>query len=163
MTRTSALGPIAEDCALRDAFVLLRDAMRKSNVAAIARAVLLRKMRTILLRAHSIGLIATALNEVRSSAKAFDEIPKLKMEGAMLDLTKHIIGTKKEIFNPAEVDDSYEIAVAVNPTCLRFLSFLRKFLLAACISHLYAMTNRDNWAALGQNIAQSETSVGEGF
>ncbi|MBB4232295.1 DNA end-binding protein Ku [Rhizobium mongolense] len=120
MTRTSALGPIAEDCALRDAFVLLRDAMRKSNVAAIARAVLLRKMRTILLRAHSIGLIATALNEVRSSAKAFDEIPKLKMEGAMLDLTKHIIGTKKEIFNPAEVDDSYEIAVAVNPTMPAF-------------------------------------------
>ncbi|QPB18493.1 hypothetical protein ISN39_12490 [Rhizobium sp. 007] len=88
-----SLGPIAEDSALQDAFVLLRDAMRKSNVAAIARAVLLRKMRTVL-RAHSNGLIATALNfdyEVRSSAKAFDEIPKLKMEGEMLDLAKHII------------------------------------------------------------------------
>jgi DNA end-binding protein Ku len=53
-----------------DAFVALRDGMKKSKVAAIARAVLFRRMRTVLIRPHGKGLIATTMNydyEVRSS------------------------------------------------------------------------------------------------
>ncbi len=98
-----------------DAFVALRDAMRKSKVAAIARTVLFRRMRTVLIRPHGKGLIATTLNfdyEVRSSAKAFEDMPKLKIEGEMLDLAKHIIGTKKGEFDPAGFDDRYETALA---------------------------------------------------
>jgi DNA end-binding protein Ku len=75
--------------------------MRKSKVAAIARTVLFRRMRTVLIRPHGKGLIATTLNyeyEVRSSKKAFEETPKLKIEGEMLDLAKHIISTKKGDF-----------------------------------------------------------------
>ncbi|WP_028734704.1 non-homologous end joining protein Ku [Rhizobium leguminosarum] len=98
-----------------DAFAALRDGMKKSKVAAIARTVLFRRMRTVLIRAHGKGLIATTLNydyEVRSSAKAFEEMPKMKIEGEMLDLAKHIISTKKGSFNPAEFDDRYESALA---------------------------------------------------
>jgi len=72
-------------------------------------------MRTVLIRPHGKGLIATTLNydyEVRSSKKAFEEIPKLKIEGEMLDLAKHIIGTKKGTFDPATFDDRYEAALA---------------------------------------------------
>lgn len=39
--------------------------------------------------------------EVRSSKKAFEEMPRIKVEGEMLDLAKHIIGTKKGTFDPA--------------------------------------------------------------
>lgn len=98
-----------------DAFVALRDGMRKSNVAAIARTVLFRRMRTVLIRPHGKGLIATTLNydyEVRSSKKAFEEMPKIKIEGEMLELAKHIIGTKKGDFDPAIFDDRYEAALA---------------------------------------------------
>jgi DNA end-binding protein Ku len=98
-----------------DAFVALRDGMKKSNVAAIARAVLFRRVRTVLIRPHGKGLIATTMNydyEVRSSKKAFEEIPKLEIQGEMLDLAKHIIGTKKGEFNPATFDDRYEAALA---------------------------------------------------
>ncbi|MBB3545085.1 MULTISPECIES: Ku protein [unclassified Rhizobium] len=98
-----------------DAFVALRDAMKNSEVAAIARAVLFRRMRTVLIRPHGKGLIATTLNydyEVRSSKKAFEEIPRLKIEGEMLDLAKHIIATKKGEFDPATFDDRYEAALA---------------------------------------------------
>jgi len=98
-----------------DAFVALRDSMKKSSVAAIARAVLFRRMRTVLIRPHGKGLIATTMNydyEVRSSAKAFEEMPKLKIEGEMLDLAKHIIATKKGEFDPATFDDRYEAALA---------------------------------------------------
>lgn len=98
-----------------DAFAALRDGMKNSNVAAIARTVLFRRMRTVLIRPHGKGLIATTLNydyEVRSSAKAFEAMPKIKIQGEMLDLAKHIISTKKGEFDPATFDDRYEAALA---------------------------------------------------
>lgn len=97
-----------------EAFAALRDGMRKSKVAAIARTVLFRRMRTVLIRPHGKGLIATTLNydyEVRSSKKAFEKMPKIKIEGEMLDLAKHIISTKKGDFDPASFDDRYEAAL----------------------------------------------------
>lgn len=98
-----------------DAFVALREAMKNSNVVAIARAVLFRRVRTVLIRPHGRGLIATTLNydyEVRSSKKAFEKMPKLKIEGEMLDLAKHIISTKRGEFDPATFEDRYEAALA---------------------------------------------------
>jgi DNA end-binding protein Ku len=98
-----------------DAFTALRDAMAKSKVAAVAQTVLFRRMRTVLIRAHGKGLVATTLQydyEVRSSEKAFAEMPKLRIKGEMLDLAKHIIAKKKGSFDPAEFDDRYEVALA---------------------------------------------------
>jgi len=89
--------------------------MKKANVVAIARAVLFRRMRTVLIRPYDRGLIATTLNfdyEVRSAKAAFQDIPKLKIEGEMLDLARHIINTKRGEFDPATFDDRYEAAVA---------------------------------------------------
>jgi len=106
---------LAPDKMGSDAFVLLRDGMKNEKVAAIARTVLFRRMRTLLIRPHGKGLIANTLNfdyEVRSSAKAFEDMPDLKIEGEMLELAEHIIGTKKGSFDASTFDDRYEAAVA---------------------------------------------------
>jgi len=106
---------LAPDKMGSDAFVLLRDGMKNEKVAAIARTVLFRRMRTVLIRPHGKGLIANTLNfdyEVRSSAKAFEDMPDLKIEGEMLELAEHIIGTKKGSFDASTFDDRYEAAVA---------------------------------------------------
>lgn len=98
-----------------EAFALIRDGMRKGKVAAIAKALLFRRVRTVLVRAHGDGLIATTLNfdyEVRSAQKAFADIPKIKIAGEMLELAKHIITTKKGSFDPRTFDDRYEAALA---------------------------------------------------
>lgn len=98
-----------------EAFILLRDGMQKENVAAIARTVLFRRMRTVLIRPHGKGLVASTLNfdyEVRSSEKAFEAIPDLKIEGEMLELAEHIITTKKGSFDVKGFEDRYEEAVA---------------------------------------------------
>ncbi|MBB4577644.1 non-homologous end joining protein Ku [Rhizobium lentis] len=42
----------------------------------------------------------------------FEEMPKLKIEGEMLDLAKHIISTKRGEFDPTTFDDRYEAALA---------------------------------------------------
>ncbi|OWW02385.1 Ku protein [Rhizobium sp. R72] len=106
---------LAPDKMGMDAFLLLRDGMKKEEVAGIARTVLFRRMRTLLIRAQGKGLIASTLNfdyEVRSSQKAFEDMPDLKIEGEMLELAEHIIATKKGSFDASTFDDRYEAAVA---------------------------------------------------
>lgn len=97
-----------------EAFVLLREGMAAAGVAAIARTVLFRRMRTLLIRAQGKGLVATTLNfdyEVRPAEAAFKDIPPLKIADEMLDLARHIIDTKMGRFDPAEFDDRYEAAL----------------------------------------------------
>ena len=97
-----------------EAFVLIREGMQKKQVAAIARTVLFRRLRTLLIRPYDKGLIATTLNfdyEVRSADKAFEDVPDIKIKGEMLDLAKHIISTKSGTFDAQTFDDRYEAAV----------------------------------------------------
>jgi DNA end-binding protein Ku len=97
-----------------DAFAALRDGMKRAGVAAIARTVLFRRMRTLLIRPDEDGLIAATLNfdyEVRSADEAFSDMPDLKIEGEMLDLAKHIIKTKVGEFRVEDFEDRYETAL----------------------------------------------------
>lgn len=98
-----------------EAFALIRDGMRKLKVAAIAQAVLFRRVRTTLIRPHNDGLIGTTLNfgyEVRSAKDAFKDIPDIKIKGEMLELAEHIINTKMGTFDITQFDDRYESALA---------------------------------------------------
>ncbi len=103
------------DRAAAEAFDLIRDGMKRKEVAALARTVLFRRVRTVLLRAQDKGLIATTLKfdyEIRPAEDAFADLPKHKIEGEMLELATHIIETKRGEFDPAEFDDRYEDALA---------------------------------------------------
>lgn len=98
-----------------EAFALIRDVMASREAAALARTVIFRRMRSILIRPHDAGMIATTLNfdyEVRPAESAFDDIPKLKIEGEMLELAEHIIRTKAGRFDPKAFEDRYENALA---------------------------------------------------
>ncbi len=103
------------DKAAEEAFVLIREGMRTKKVAAIAQTVLFRRVRTVLIRPHEDGLIATTLNydyEVRSAREAFEDVPDMTIKGEMLDLAEHIINTKMGKFDPSKFDDRYESALA---------------------------------------------------
>ncbi len=98
-----------------EVYALIREGMRAKNVAALARTVLFRRMRTVLIRAHDQGMIANTLNfnyEVRSAEEAFDDVPEMKIEGEMLELAEHIIDTKAGKFDPTQFEDRYDAAVA---------------------------------------------------
>ncbi|MDU0341824.1 non-homologous end joining protein Ku [Bosea rubneri] len=98
-----------------EAFELIREAMVEQQCAALARTVIFRRMRSILIRPYATGLIGTTLNfdyEVRSAEDAFSDLPKMKIQDEMLDLAKHIIETKAGEFNPKSFDDRYEAALA---------------------------------------------------
>ncbi|PKR91247.1 Ku protein [Pleomorphomonas diazotrophica] len=103
------------DRVAEEAYAIIRDGLREKKVAAIARTLLFRRVRTLLIRPHEDGLIATTLNfdyEVRAAADEFREIPDLKIKDEMLELAEHIIDTKMGEFDITKFDDRYEAALA---------------------------------------------------
>ncbi|WP_137392222.1 Ku protein [Rhodoligotrophos defluvii] len=101
--------------AAEEAFAVIVAGLEAKKVAALARTVLFRRLRTVLIRAHGPGLIANTLNfdyEVRSAENAFSEIPDVKITKDMLELARHIIDTKSGHFDPKTFDDRYDAALA---------------------------------------------------
>lgn len=91
--------------AAETAFAVIRAGLVKQKAAAIARTVLFRRLRSVLIRAQGAGLVADTLelrHEVRDAAKLFDGIPELNL---MLDLARRIIDTKRGKFEPERFED----------------------------------------------------------
>lgn len=95
-------------------FILIRDALVRANVVSVARTVLFRRVRSVLIRAHGKGLVAHTLNfdyEVRPAADAFSDIRAGNADEEMLDLALHIIHQKAGRFDPTRFDDRYDAAL----------------------------------------------------
>jgi DNA end-binding protein Ku len=96
-------------------FSVMREGLRDRQAAALAEAVLFRRLRALLIRPHESGMIATTLHfdyELRLAAEVFGEIPELTIKDEMIDLAEHIIKTKQGPFDPADYTDRYEQALA---------------------------------------------------
>jgi len=105
---------VPQDDVAQEAFAVIREAMRKEDLAGIARVVLHRREHILLLRPRGKGLLATTLrykNEVRDQDNYFDEIPNVKVAPDMLKLATHILETKKGKFDPDKFEDRYEDAL----------------------------------------------------
>ncbi len=97
-----------------EAFAVIREAMQARNVVGLARVVLFRRERILMLAPRGRGLMATTLRydyEVRGEDAYFDEIGESHVGKDMIDLANHIIDTKKGHFDPAAFKDRYQDAV----------------------------------------------------
>lgn len=98
-----------------EAFGVIREGLRKENVAALAQTVLFRRLRTVVIRARGCGLMANTLHfdyEVQPAAEAFKTVSSKRITGEMLTLAKHIIDTRRGSFDPSQFDDRYDAALA---------------------------------------------------
>jgi len=98
----------------REAFAVIREAMRGKDMVALGRIVLAKRERVIALQPWENGLLGTTLRyayEVRNAAEYFDEIPATKVPKDMLQLAEHILDSKAGDFDPASFVDHYEEAV----------------------------------------------------
>jgi len=105
---------VPNDKVAYEAFAVIREAMRKEDLVGLARAVLYRRERILMLHPRGKGLLATALRyntEVRNEADYFSEIPDVKVPNDMLDLAVHILESKKTHFEPEKFEDRYEDAL----------------------------------------------------
>lgn len=106
---------VPQDDVAQEAFAVIREAMTKEDLAGLARVVVYRRERLLLLRPRGKGLLATALrykNEVRDEKDYFDEIDDIKVPADMLKLAVHILETKKGHFKPDKFEDRYENALS---------------------------------------------------
>jgi DNA end-binding protein Ku len=97
-----------------EAFAVIREAMRAEKMVGIARVVLFRRERLLMLEPRGKGLVGVSLhyaNEVNQESGYFEEIPDIDIPGEMLDLAKHIIKKMTGKFDPGEFEDRYENAL----------------------------------------------------
>ena len=104
----------AEEAA-ETAFAVIRDGLAKRKVAAVVRAVLFRRVRSLMIRAVGGALVAHTLEydrEVRDADDAFKDIAAPRIDKEMLELAEHIIATKRGKFDPSRFEDRYDAALA---------------------------------------------------
>jgi DNA end-binding protein Ku len=97
-----------------ETFIVLREAMRQSGKAAIARLVLSSRERVVMIGARETGMFVCTLrnpNEVRSTAEYFGTIPVGNPDPEMLSLAQALIQQKLTTFDPKNYEDRYELAL----------------------------------------------------
>lgn len=105
---------VPDDKVAQEAFAVIREAMRQEGLVGLARVVLYRRERLLMLEPRGKGLVGTLLrykNEVRDEHEHFDDIPDIKVPPDMLSLAKHILESKKTHFDPSKFEDRYEKAL----------------------------------------------------
>jgi DNA end-binding protein Ku len=98
----------------QQAFAVIREAIRKEGMVAIAKVVFTSREHIIALEARGKGLLGVTLRypyEVRAEADYFDDIPDEKISKDMLELASHIVQTKAGHFDPRKFKDHYETAL----------------------------------------------------
>jgi DNA end-binding protein Ku len=98
----------------QEAFAIIREAMRKKGVVGIARVVLQRRERLLMLEPFGKGLLAVSLRyayQVRSESAAFEDIADIQLQQELLDLAVRIIETKTSEFDVTRYEDRYENAL----------------------------------------------------
>jgi DNA end-binding protein Ku len=105
---------VPQDEVAQEAFAVIREAMRKEELAGLARVVIYRREHLLLLQPRGKGLLATTLrykDEVRAEKDYFDEVANIKIPTDMLKLATHILESKKGSFDPDKFEDRYETAL----------------------------------------------------
>jgi len=103
-----------EDKVSREAFAVIRDAMREKNVVGLARLVHYRRERIVLLQPLGKGIMATLLrsqDEVRSPTAVFEDIADFDAPPDMRMLAAELIERARAPFDPAKFEDRYEEAL----------------------------------------------------
>jgi DNA end-binding protein Ku len=98
----------------QQAFAVIREAIRKEGMVALARVVFTSREHVIALEPRGKGLLGMTLRypyEVRREDEYFDEIEDEKIPKDMMELASHIVETKSGHFKPEEFEDQYEDAL----------------------------------------------------
>lgn len=96
------------------AFAVIREAMAAKKKAGLARIVLYRRERPVIIEPLGKGMLLTTLrydSTVRQPDAVFDDIKSVKVQKEMVELARDIIKKKAGKFDPSEFDDQYEEAL----------------------------------------------------
>ena len=97
-----------------EAFVVIREALRRSGQIAIGRVVIHTRERMVALEPRGEGILVTTLrshDEIRPEAEVFDGIPARKADAKMVAIAEQIIAQQEGPFDPSDFVDHYEDAL----------------------------------------------------
>ena len=103
-----------QDKVSREAFAVIRDAMREKEKAGLGRLVIYRKERVALIEPFGKGMLATLLraaDEIRSPTAVFEDIADFEAPDDMRALAAELIGRNSGPFDPEMFEDRYEQAL----------------------------------------------------
>ena len=98
----------------REAFGVIREAMARQKKAGIARIVLYRRERPVMIEPYDAGLLLTTLRydkTVRQPSSVFAELGKVATDPELIELATHIIDKKQAAFDPTGFEDRYDTAL----------------------------------------------------
>ena len=98
----------------QQAFAVIREAIRKEGMVALAKVVFTTREHVIALEARDKGMLGITLRypyEIRQPEQYFGDIPDEKIPKDMLELASHIVATKRGHFEPEKFEDHYENAL----------------------------------------------------
>lgn len=97
-----------------EAFGVIRDALDQKKMAGLARIVLFRRERPVLIEPLGSGMLLTTLRYDKTVVQpdgVFDDIKTVKLDDDMVKLATTIIDKQVEKFDPSEFEDDYENAL----------------------------------------------------
>jgi DNA end-binding protein Ku len=103
------------DDASQESFAVLREAMRRKKLGALATLIMHERDHVVLIEPRDQGMMATTLHspeEVRDAKEAFAGIKKKKVTGELVNIAEMLIERKMGKFDPSKFKDRYEDALA---------------------------------------------------
>lgn len=97
-----------------EAFVVIREALRKTGRIALGRVAMHTRERLVAIEPREEGLLVTTLrsrDDIRDAAEVFDTIPDRKADTRMVAIAEQIIAQQQGPFDPSEFVDHYEEAL----------------------------------------------------
>jgi len=97
-----------------EAYVVLRDALKKTRKVGLGQLVVRGKSSIVALKACGKGLLIETLryaDEVKKADSFFSEIPTVDTNKELIGLAEELIGRKAEKFDPGKFKDAYAVAL----------------------------------------------------
>jgi DNA end-binding protein Ku len=97
-----------------EAYVVLREALRKTRKVGLGQIVIRGKASLVALKPCGEGLMLEALrydDEVKDANGVFKAVPDTKVDADMIELAEQLIKRKSKKFNPSVFEDTYEKAL----------------------------------------------------
>lgn len=106
--------PKEEDEDAEEAYVVLREALKKTKKIALGQIVVRGQGSIVAIKPHGKGLIMETLryaDEVKKPDSVFNEIPPKKADAELIELAEDLINKKAGDFHPEKFKDTYTIAL----------------------------------------------------
>lgn len=98
----------------RQAYVIIREAIRKEGMVALGRVVLTTREHVIAIEPRGNGLVGVTLRypyEIRNERDYFGDLPEERVPREMLELARKMLAMKAGHFHPEKFEDHYERAL----------------------------------------------------